>query len=119
MLVPATHGSTNPDADIKFYYGYGPGLGFGVNRRISEQTDAKSTMQSLSFVVEGIGYTGVEWFFQPSMSLHAEYGGAVRISHTRIKDKLESSGSEEVDNTYMTSFNLGGDGVRFGLSVYF
>lgn len=70
--------------------------------------------------ISAIGYTGVEWFFHSSMSLHAEYRGSFRVDHKRDKQTTEMDGSEETDSTMnSTSFRFGGEGVRFGLSVFF
>ena len=82
---------TNPDSEIRFNYSYD----------------------------RGIGYAGVEWFFHSSMSLHAEYRGAIRLSHRRAKRTTESNSVEDTNRNNGTSFSLGGNGVRFGLSVYF
>lgn len=110
---------TNPDSDIKFYYGYGPGINFGIDKASREETDRKNTRQTAYYGVAGIGYAGVEWFFQSSMSLHAEYRGSVRINHRRETNTSEVNGDEDVIEANTTSIRLGGNGVRFGLSVYF
>jgi len=109
----------NPESDIKFYYGYGPGVGFGINRDVREQTGLERVNRSLTVAVEGLAYAGVEWLFHSSMSLHAEYGGSIRFQYTDSKNTVETSGDEEVSNNYITGINVGGNGVRFGLSVYF
>ncbi len=64
---------TNPDSEIKFYYGYGPGINFGYDRTVIDETNSKLTNQSTLYGISGIGYAGVELFFHSSMSLHAEY----------------------------------------------
>lgn len=110
---------TNPESDIKFYFGNVPGIGIGINKVVREQTGFERVNRSPTFAVEWLGYAGVEWFFNSSMSLHAEYGGSVGFQYTDTKNTIETSGDEEVNNTYLTSVNLDGDGVRFGLSVYF
>lgn len=110
---------TNPESDIKFYYGYGPGLGFGINRVVREQMGLESVSRNLTVAVEWLGYAGVEWFFHSSMSLHAEYGGSVRFQYRDWKNTVETSGDESISNNYITEISAGGDGVRFGLSVYF
>lgn len=110
---------TNPDSEIKFFYGYGPGIDFGFDKSIQEETGTKSTSQDTFYGVAGIGYAGVEWFFQSSMSLHAEYRGSIQVNHRREKDTTELNGNEEINKSNSTSISFGGDGVRFGLSVYF
>lgn len=110
---------TNPDSEIKFFYGFGPGIDFGIDKRVQEETDRKNTNQQVFYGVSGIGYAGVEWFFQSEMSLHAEYVGSVRINHRREENRLESNGDEELIKSNTTNISVGGEGVRFGLSVYF
>ena len=110
---------TNPDSEIKFYYGYGTGVNFGYDRSVRDETNLKITDRSALYGISGIGYAGVEWFFHSSMSLHAEYRGAIRLSHRRAKRTTESNSVEDTNRNNGTSFSLGGDGVRFGLSVYF
>jgi len=110
---------TNPDSEIKFYYGYGPGVNFGYDRTVLDQTNSKLTARTTLYGISGIGYAGVEWFFHSSMSLHAEYRGSVSLNHRRLKQTTESNVNEDTNRINSTSFSLGGDGVRFGLSVYF
>ncbi|HEX6981548.1 MAG TPA: hypothetical protein VF181_02200 [Balneolaceae bacterium] len=110
---------TNPDSDIKFFYGYGPGVDFGFDKSVQEENGVKRTSQASFYGIAGIGYAGVEWFFQSSMSLHAEYRATVQINHRHEKNITELNGNEEVNKINSTSISLGGNGVRFGLSVYF
>jgi len=110
---------TNPDSEIKFYYGYGPGINFKYGRTVVDQTNSESIIQSALYGISGIGYAGVEWFFHSSISLHAEYRGAIQVNHRRVKRTTESNSVEDTNRNNGTSFSLGGDGVRFGLSVYF
>ena len=110
---------TNPDSEIKFYYGYGPAVNFGYDRSVRDQTNSESERQTTSYGISGIGYAGVEWFFHSSMSLHAEYLGSIRVTHRRTKVTTESNVTDDTNRTNTTSFSLRGNGVRFGLSVYF
>lgn len=110
---------TNPDSEIKFFYGYGPGIDFGFDKSIQEETGRKSTSQDTFYGITGIGYAGVEWFFQSSMSLHAEYRSSIQVNLRREKVTNELNGNEEINKSNSTSISLSGDGVRFGLSVYF
>lgn len=116
---------TNPESDIKFYYGYGPGINLGFDRTVQELPGLKDTDQETFYRISGVGYAGVEWFFQSSMSLHAEYQASIQVNHRREKNTLElndsfdSNDNEEVNKSNSTSISLGGDGVRFGVSVYF
>ncbi|MEX2632981.1 MAG: hypothetical protein WD267_03030 [Balneolales bacterium] len=108
---------TNPDSNIKFYYGYGPGIDLGYTWSTADFVSQERTSQSSTFGISGIGYAGVEWFFQSSMSLHAEYLATVRVDHYRSKNNAETNVVRNKVNN--TEFQLGGNGVRFGLSVYF
>jgi len=110
---------TDPDAEIKFYYGYGPGINVGLNRIVRDQGNTTYTNRDALFGISGIGYAGVEWFFHSSMSLHAEYRGSIQLNHRRAKQSREEEFSEEANRNNRTTVTLGGDGVRFGLSVYF
>lgn len=73
----------------------------------------------LSFGIKGIGYTGAERLFHSSMSLQVEYVASIRVNHSRFKRMTVSENSESVNNFNTTIFSFGGEGVRFGLSVYF
>ena len=110
---------TNPDSEIKFFYGYGPGINFGIDRNVQKLRVRDDTRRTLYYGIEGIGYAGVEWFFQSSMSLHAEYRGSVSIGQIREKNTADVNGNETVTERNSTTIQFGGDGVRFGLSVYF
>ncbi len=67
------------------------------------------------------GSIGVEWFAAPSISFHAEYGGALRYySNKQTSTMPWQSGSmsrKSVTSSTATSFSL--SSVRFGLSAYF
>lgn len=110
---------TNPESIIKFFYGYGPGVMLGFERSLQEDVNQKRTGQDVRYGVSGIGYAGVEWFFHSSMSLHAEYTSALRLHHRRDKQTIEVDGNEETRRVNQTDIRLRGEGVRFGLSVYF
>jgi hypothetical protein len=118
-LSYSTMNYINPDSEIKFYYGYGPGVNFGYNRTVQDETNSKIINRSSLYGISGIGYTGVEWFFHSSMSLHAEYQSSIRLNHRRIKQTNEQNATDNSTRTNSTVFSLGGDGVKFGLSVYF
>lgn len=110
---------TNPESDIKFFYGYGPGIRVRLKRSV-EEANRKYTDQHTFYGIAGIGYAGVEWFFQSSMSLHAEYQASVQVNHSRFKSTSTRSGNKKVITKHnINSIDLSGDGVKFGLSVYF
>lgn len=106
---------TNPDADVKFYYGYGPALDIGYQR--SEENDGPDRIRKSTNVgIGGIGYAGVEWFFQQSMSIHAEYQATAQFSFQKDDTKVDNG--DDVGRS-IRQFSLGGNGVLFGVSVYF
>lgn len=106
----------NPQDDVKFYYGYGPQVGGGYNQRTVEDSFDEEKVKRMMLSVGGLGYAGVEWFFQKSMSIHAEYQASVRYLH--INQNIErDQGSDNKETS--RGFHLGGDGVVFGVSVYF
>jgi hypothetical protein len=109
----------NPDSEIKFYYGYGPGIDFGYDKSKNEDEDISHTHQSTLYRIDGLGYAGVEWFFQSSMSLHAEYRASVHFTHRREESATVINGDEDTEEINSSSIVLGGDGIRLGLSVYF
>jgi hypothetical protein len=111
---------TNPESDIKFYYGYGPGIRVQYDKTDNLFDNRTSESLRSSFGLSGIGYTGVEWFFRSNMSLHAEYRASARINYTREKNRVEVDGIETQNTGRRTTMvTLNGDGVLFGLSVYF
>lgn len=110
---------TDPQADIKFYYGYGPSVDFRIIRRDRKRTDRKSNYRDTYYALSGLAYAGVEWFFHPSMSLHAEYRSSISVTHSRRKSTYESTNNSITDKARQTTLSLAGNGVRFGMSVYF
>lgn len=101
---------TDPGADVKLYYGYGPGFNVLHEKHNPPGDDNSSTNTGLGLY--GIAYTGVEWFFHDSLSLHAEYRASLmfnRSSHNR----------DSASDFRYTNVMLRSNGVRFGLSAYF
>lgn len=102
---------SNIENNIKFYFGYGPGVNFIHNYRTSSNANIRSTGGGVSLQ----GLTGVQWFFHPSISVHSEYGASLRAIF--IQEKIENELG--TTNSDINLYSLSGDGVRFGLSVYF
>ncbi|WP_340105185.1 hypothetical protein [Rhodohalobacter sp. 8-1] len=102
-----------------FFYGYSSGINFGIDRNVQKLRVRDDTRRNLYYGIKGIGYVGVEWFFQSCMSMHAEYRGSVSIGHIREKNTADVNGNESITERNSTTIQLGSDGVRFGLSVYF
>lgn len=102
----------NPGADMKFYYGYGPGVSLGYSQGTNSREDgSKLTGTTKRYAIAALGYAGVEWFFHHTMSLHAEYGASLRFSY-----RNREIGISETEDKVVRA---GGDGVKFGISVYF
>jgi hypothetical protein len=103
------------DAEVKFYYGYGPAVDIRYQR--SEENDGPDrSRKSTDVGIGGIGYAGVEWFFKQSMSIHAEYQTTAQLSFQ--KDDTEVKNGIDVERT-TRQFSIVGNGVLFGVSVYF
>ena len=111
-----------PESSISFYYGYGPGISLDYDRSEQELGSRVDETEEFIMGVSAIGYAGVEWFFHSSMGLHAEYGASIRFSHrSREVTRTDNDDlpSESVSERSTSQIFFGGDGVRFGLSVYF
>lgn len=106
----------NPDADIKFFFGYGPGFNVSYLQSENQTRQLRAEIRQTGFGFSFSGLAGVEWFFHNSISLHAEYAGSFRYDHTRLRQErlTETEGGSNSNQLV-----LAGDGVRFGLSVYF
>lgn len=101
---------TDPAADIKFYYGYGPGIGFSHDKE--NPPGEENSLSTNSLNLSAVAYSGVEWFFHRSISLHAEYGGSLSL----IRNSINRDAGN--DSRY-TSLRLNSNGVMFGISAYF
>lgn len=102
----------NPEAEVKFYFGYGPTLSYGYRKaQIEQENGTKQEVTTNRYAIGALGYAGVEWFFLDSMSLHAEYGASIRYRYTNSDHNTYESNTK--------GLHLGGDGVKFGISVYF
>lgn len=111
----------DPDAVIKVFYGFGPGLTFGFDRNYSADDNQEQTNKERIIGLEGLAYAGVEWFFHPSVSLHAEYGASLALQFRKSTDRQEilATGNVNEDEINDTFLNLGSRPVLFGISVYF
>ena len=111
----------NPDALVKMYYGFGPGAGIGYGKNENDELNLNRVNKSFSGSLSGLGYTGVEWFPHPAISFHAEYRASASIQYGRVEsiDKNKITNQSQTNAQNFREFRLGGNGVRFGLSVYF
>ena len=106
--------------EVAFYGGTGPFVNYSTLTRESKLTGSnddrhlKETSDSFSIGLDLI--LGVEWFLSENMSLSAEYG--LNFSYrTRTReyntDDIISTNSDE------TLYNISGNNINFGISVYF
>lgn len=111
----------DPDAVIKVFYGYGPGLNFAYDKNFDGDDNVEQTVKDRLFGLEALGYAGVEWFFHPSVSIHAEYGAALGLNFERTLNRQEILGTGTVneDEIKTTTIDLRPTNVLFGISVYF
>ncbi|SMO96990.1 hypothetical protein [Gracilimonas mengyeensis] len=112
------------DNPIKAYYGIGPEFSYFYekNKDKNESQNQLETQRYYNIGLGVLGYFGVEWFFHPSISMHAEYRGSVSgyYQHRKMKQKdLISTTETTTDKQYGKGISFGGNGVAFGLSVYF
>jgi len=105
--------------DISLFGGVGPFFQHYKSTRTREivedeiETSSESETSHFSTGIDLI--VGVEWWFHKSMSLSAEYGLKFSYSSTNneFKDDTVEGESEQ------TSFNISGNHVNFGITVYF
>jgi hypothetical protein len=124
---------TDPEAEVNFFFGGGPAIGFSRSNGKSETVplviglnlgktsrEASSTLWSLGIS----GAAGIEWFFAAKFSLHAEYDAS--LSYVWQKDEstqlaYSASGALQTratEENHRKRLLFSGDRVRFGLSVY-
>lgn len=112
----------NPESDIKFFYGYGPGVNFGYGKFERDDINRNQLDRNYTYGISAIGYMGVEWFFNSSMSLHAEYHSSLDFSYNKQIREIDFTDETMMDlrnEQNSSGIELSGNNVRFGLSVYF
>ncbi len=111
------------DSEIRFFYGYGPAIGTRLIRNNNEKDDRNTSDQTIQGTIGAAGFSGVEWFFHRSMSLHAEYRAGISFTYERFDSKTDPSEDSSIIEREQTRDNttveLRSSGVRFGISVYF
>lgn len=105
--------------DISFFGGLGPSFNYF---KLTRNRDLIINGTNQFNETDGTGFTigldliaGVEWMFADKMALSAEYGLFFSYSSTENNSKDEA---QEATSEY-ESFNLSGNHINFGLSVYF
>jgi len=105
--------------DISFFGGLGPSFNyFKLTRNrdlVEDGTNRFSESDGTGFTIGVDIIAGVEWMFADKMALSAEYGLFFSYTSSENKNKDESL---EANSEY-ESFNLSGNHINFGLSVYF
>ncbi len=113
----------NSDSEFQFFYGYGPEVRTGFRRNKDENDDRTSTENSIEGAIGLAGFSGIEWFFHRSMSLHAEYRASAIFTYVQVDLEIEASEDSSFNDSEQTIkrsiIELKSRGVRFGLSVYF
>ena len=109
----------NVSESIAFFGGIGPFINFfnlTRERTIKAgEIDDKLETETNGFTTGLDMIIGVEWWFHKHMSLSAEYGiqFAYRSSENIIRDE------EKEGKTEYTTYDLTGNQINFGISVYF
>lgn len=105
--------------DIGFFIGLGPFLKYENNRYEQISTyEQNSDIRIETSKYYGVGLdviSGVEWMFNKSMSLSAEYGLRFIYLSGEVVDDREVYRQERNENTFYVT----GDNVKFGITVYF
>jgi hypothetical protein len=121
---------TDTPTGVFLFCGAGPFIGFSLT---SNNYDTRfrsggttvltgTTEQTVTGLTAGASaLVGVEWFASTAISLHAEYGISAQYSWTKTSTTSNSStpGTYSKDEGHFGNWQLAGNGVRFGLSVYF
>jgi hypothetical protein len=105
--------------DIFFFGGIGPFFKYFNQTRkrelvineveLSSESEINSFRAGIDLIV------GVEWWFHKDMSLSAEYG--LKFSYLSSNNKLKDD-SREIESKN-TAFNISGNHINFGITVYF
>jgi len=121
----------HPDRRVGLQFGVGPALSYShAHSEADGQRAAQTTHEIYTSSDYGIGVgatLGTEVFVAPAISLHARYSGSLRYSwgteswEHSIVDTSGGPAVETTQNVETTSHGwaLAGQGVTFGLSVYF
>ncbi len=106
---------TNPQGRLSPYWGVGPLVGYGDSSSKDSFGGDTFKRDSRAWELGLIGSLGVEWFPARYIGLHAEYG--LSFTYNNQKDTRKSPSGVQTDKS--TVWRFGGEGVLFGLSIYF
>ena len=110
------------DNNLNFYFGGGPTFSYGVSRNETLDMQSNSIINSNNYSKDyGISAClGIEWYFNKSMSLSAQYGIAFDYSEA-IQNSNSADNNTQVSYSVhkSTGYQINPNSVLFGLSVYF
>ena len=121
----------HPDRRVGLMFGAGPFVSY---QHFHTETDElqPTVTRHLEATSTGYGFgvdaaLGAEVFVAPAISLHARYEGSLgyfHVSDSQEDTSVDTSGGPAVQSTVTREdtqhrWSLSGQGVRFGLSVYF
>lgn len=123
----------NPGSKFLLYTGAGPLFGYDKSQGKSEteyQYPRQAPIKSISDQKRTMGYAGisglmgVEWFASSGISLSAEYGLDIRYFWTKQEQtqqnlQINSSKVRNTTSIKSTGWEIYGNFVKFGLTVYF
>jgi len=105
--------------DIAIFGGIGPFISYHKltrTRVILEDEIETSSESETNLFSTGIDLiVGVEWWFHKFMSLSAEYG--LKFSYSSTENKFKDNSIE--GESEQTLFNISGNHINFGITVYF
>lgn len=124
------HVYPNPEDEVNLYFGFGPLVSLSrATRQIDDLDLLNPASSGRTFEQEGTtwsfgasGLIGAEWFASRRFSLHAEYGLSVRYSTETVSEKSKNSTNTFYDFKFERTskrWQISGNAVKFGLSVYF
>ena len=107
----------HPNQKIRFFWGVGPSYEYDYRINTSSSKHVEDINKLWSIGLRGV--FGVEYFIIDQISIHAEYLSIAQYSrHTNILNWADA-GMEDTESSH-GYFKMGiGEGVLFGVSVYF
>jgi hypothetical protein len=119
----------DPDAEVKFYYGFGPTGHFSRGLVTADVTSSptvpplRATITSYRRAWAGglAAVAGAQWFATRSIGLFAEYGAEAVYSETLANESARFAESGRVMETRSKShgFSAGSTGATLGIAFYF
>ena len=107
---------TRPQGKLSPFWGVGPLVGYMDSGSKFSSGTTTARQDTRQWDLGMVGSLGVEWFPVSFISVHAEYGLAFTYSTFRSEQKVDSTQSRVQESS---AWRFQGDGVLFGLSLYF